>query len=398
MVEKLEIAEVHMTNIKQLSEKDYDHIFALSQYAFQYELSATDLKKKKEEAIRHKIWGWMEGEELAAKLHIIPLACYIGGKPFPMGGISSVATWPEYRRKGIVKKLLRHALYDMKEHEQDLSLLHPFSFSFYRQYGWEHAFTLQHYAIPVRELKKDWKASGYVKRISEDTSLLHQLYTTYAASYNGMLTRDEVWWKQRVLKDKYHIAAAYNQQHTAEGYIIFSVENNEFTVKEIVCNTLNSWKLLLQFIGNHDSMAAQVKMTVPEDDRLTLLVDEPRFEQKLEPYFMARIVDVGSFLSKYPFQTDGSIVCQVEDVFFPENSGSWQIEVTNGASTVTQLQHIAGGIKTVSCSIQTLTGMLLGYRRPADYFKAGKLKADWDTTLKLENMIPGNTTFFSDFF
>src|SRR5690625_1180692 len=124
-----------MTNIKQLTEKDYDQIFSLSQYAFQYELSYEELEKKKAEAKQHKIWGWMEGEEMGAKLHIIPLASYINGKTFNMGGISSVATWPEYRRKGLVKKLLSHALHDMKKNEQHLSLLHPFSFPFYHKYG-----------------------------------------------------------------------------------------------------------------------------------------------------------------------------------------------------------------------------------------------------------------------
>ena len=386
-----------MANIKQLNETDYDRIFELSQYAFQYELSTSELEKKKAEAKRHKIWGWMEDGELAAKLHIIPLACYIDGEPFKMGGISSVATWPEYRRKGMVKELLQHALHDMKENGQQLSFLHPFSFPFYRQYGWEHAFTQQHYSIPVSKLKKDWGANGYVRRVSENPSLLHQLYTSYAASYNGMLTRDEAWWKQRVLKDNAHIAVAYNPRHEAEGYIIFTVKNNEFLVQEIVYNTLNGRKLLLQFIGNHDSMAENAEMIVPEDDQLALLVDEPRFEQQLKPYFMARIVDAASFLAAYPFQGNGSLAFQVEDTFFPENNGGYQLRVENGKTKVTHVRGVSGH-QIVYCSIQILAGMLLGYRRPVDYFRLGKLQTDKDTILQLEKMVPEKKTFFADFF
>ncbi len=386
-----------MANIKQLNETDYDRIFELSQYAFQYELSTSELEKKKAEAKRHKIWGWMEDGELAAKLHIIPLACYINGKTFKMGGISSVATWPEYRRKGMVKELLQHALHDMKENGQQLSFLHPFSFPFYRQYGWEHAFTQQHYSIPVSKLKKDWGANGYVRRVSENPSLLHQLYTSYAASYNGMLTRDEAWWKQRVLKDDTHIAVAYNPQHEAEGYIIFIVKNNEFLVQEIVYNTLNGRKLLLQFIGNHDSMAENAEMIVPEDDQLALLVDEPRFEQQLKPYFMARIVDAASFLAAYPFQGNGSLAFQVEDTFFPENNGGYQLRVENGKTKVTHVRGVSGH-QIVYCSIQILAGMLLGYRRPVDYFRLGKLQTDQETILQLERMVPEKKTFFADFF
>jgi predicted acetyltransferase len=386
-----------MTNIKQLTEKDYGQIFALSQYAFQYELSQEELEEKEAEAKRHKIWGWMEGEALAAKLHIIPLAAYIDGTPFEMGGISAVATWPEFRRNGMVKELLRHALYDMKENGQHLSFLHPFSFPFYRKYGWEQAFTQKRYSIRVRELKKDWGASGYVKRTTEDIPLLHQLYTTCATSYNGMLTRDESWWKQRILKDKTHIAIAYNEQHEAEGYIIFTVKNKVFTVKEMVYSTLNGRKLLLQFIGNHDSMAENAEMMVPEDDQLALLVEEPRFEQKLIPYFMARIVDVSAFLADYPFRVDGKVTLQVKDEFFPENNGSYPLQIENGRAEVIAIDGMSG-TQTVHCSIQILTGMLLGYRRPLDYYKLGQLQADRETILLLEKIIPERNTFFADFF
>jgi len=387
-----------MTNIKQLTEKDYDQIFSLSQYAFQYELSHEELEKKKAEATRHKIWGWMEGEEMGAKLHIIPLASYINGKPFNMGGISSVATWPEYRRKGLVKELLRHALRDMKKNGQHLSLLHPFSFPFYHKYGWEYTFTEQHYSIPINKLKKDWEASGYVKRsTTADIPLLHQLYTSYAKSYNGMLVRDEAWWKQRVIKDQPHIAVGYNEQHKAEGYIIFTVKDNVFAIKEIIYNSLNGRKLLLQFIGNHDSMVEHTKMIVPEDDQLALLVDDPRFEQKLIPYFMARIVDVPAFLAAYPFQADGSFSILVEDKFFPENNGNYHLRIGNGQAEVSAVRGYSGN-STVYCSIQTLSGMLLGYRRAMDYYRLGQLEADLETMQQLEKVIPQRNTFFADFF
>lgn len=386
-----------MANIKQLTENDYEQIFALSQYAFQYELSPEELEKKKAEAKRHKIWGWMEDGELAAKLHIIPLAAYIDGIPITMGGISSVATWPEYRRKGIVKELLRHALHDMKENKQLLTFLHPFTFPFYRQYGWEHVFTEQQYSIPVNELKKDWGARGYVKRIRADIPLLHKLYTAYAKTYNGMLTRDESWWKQRVLKDKNHIAVAYNQQHEAEGYLIFTVKNKTFTVKEMAYDSHNGRELLLQFIGNHDSMAQYAEMTVPEDDQLALLVDEPRFEQKRIPYFMARIVDVPAFLAQYPFQADATLTLQVKDEFFPENTGSYTLRIENGQANVTAVRGISGN-RTVHCSIQILSAMMLGYRRPTDYYNIGKLQAAPKDIMKLEKIIPHRNTFFADFF
>lgn len=381
-----------MKNIKTLTTNDYHEIFSLSQFAFQYKLSEEELQKKKEEVKRHTVWGWMEEDQIAAKVHLIPLSCYIHGKSFEMGGISAVATWPEYRRQGMVKHLLYHALKQMKQDGQTLSFLHPFSFAFYRKYGWEHAFTEQQYSIPLEKLKKKWGGAGYVRRIQPDIPMLNRIYNKYAKTFNGMLERDEKWWKQRVLKDEsQHIAIAYSDQGHPEGYLIYRVKEQVLTVKEMVYNSLNARKLLLQFMGNHDSMAEKANLVVPEDDNLPLLLDEPRFEQKLLPYFMARIVDVKAFLEEYPFLGDSKLTLTVEDDFFPENSGSYRLGCGDGI-------NVAYSDEPIQCSIQVLTGMLLGYKRPSDYYQVGLLKGGEQAIEQLEELIPRKKTYLMDFF
>src|SRR5690625_7023407 len=161
--------------MKQLSASDYGEIFALSQFAFQYELSEAAFAAKEAEAKRHVIWGIMNDGQLAAKMHLIPLSCYIRGKEFEIGGVSSVATWPEYRRQGLVKKLLYHGLKQMKQHGQTISFLHPFSVPFYRKYGWVVTFTEKHYNIPVEQQRGCRAASGYVRRTQRDIPLMAQI-------------------------------------------------------------------------------------------------------------------------------------------------------------------------------------------------------------------------------
>src|SRR5699024_561782 len=96
-----------MTSIYKLSEQNYDEIFALSEFAFQYQMNGEERSRKEEEAARHRIFGCYVDNELAGKLHIIPLEVFMQGTRFSMGGISSVATWPEYRRQGVAKNLLK---------------------------------------------------------------------------------------------------------------------------------------------------------------------------------------------------------------------------------------------------------------------------------------------------
>src|SRR5699024_3207884 len=121
------------------------------------------------------------------------------------------------------------------------------------------------------------------------------------------------------------IAVAYNDDHKPEGYIHYYVKNNELVVKELAYKTINGWQLLLEFVANHDSMVETIKMTVPESDHLTEFAHEPDFKQWIEPYFMARIVDVATFLcdnSLVEAVTDKKQVPPlVDDPFLPKKKG-----------------------------------------------------------------------------
>src|SRR5699024_6411919 len=144
--------------------------------------------------------------ELAAKLHLIPLSCTIHGTVFPMGGISSVATWPEYRRQGMIKHLLRHALHHMKKNGQTVSFLAPFSFAFYLKAGWGLTVANRRYTIPMAHFDRDGHDKGYVRRSHVYPPAVNAMYNTHSKTYTGMRTRDESLWNERVSKDRDHLA------------------------------------------------------------------------------------------------------------------------------------------------------------------------------------------------
>lgn len=386
-----------MTSIYKLSEKNYDEIFALSEFAFQYQMNDEERTHKEEEAARHRIFGCYVDNELAGKLHIIPLEVFIQGTRFSMGGISSVATWPEYRRQGVAKNLLKKSLSDMKEKEEVVSLLHPFNVGFYRKYGWELAFNRKKYSLPIENLKRDWKAAGYVRR-NQDVKLLHDIYTDYAKSYNGMLVRDEAWWKQRVLTDQgAQVRVAYNSAGEPEAYLIYTVRKNILNVLDLAYRNNNGIQLIYEFLSNHDSMAEKIEMTVPENDLLPLMLHDPTFSQEIEPYFMARIVDVHTFLQVYPFiNKDKTVKLEVTDEVLPENDGCYVMKTNKNKTDVTKIQEKTNA--SISCSVQQLTALLLGFVRAPELWERGFIAGDKTAIHLLDEIIPQKTPYFADFF
>lgn len=194
---------------------------------------------------------------------------------------------------------------------------------------------------------------------------------------------------------------AYNQEHKPDGYLIFSVKDRVFKVDEIAYGSLNGLKILLQFMANHDSMADQIQMDVPENDHLAVLLDEPRFEQKITPYFMARIVDVNAFLKQYVSQLrlkDISLPLYVLDDFVSENSGTYYLKEVDGKMDVIYQKGIVENNKGISCNIQQLTTMFFGYKRPMELYQLGLIDGNNEDIKNLEELIPSKQTYFPDFF
>lgn len=388
-----------MKQIKKLTMEDYPEISALSQFSFQYELSPESYEKKRKEAERHDKWGYIVDGKLAGKAHIIPLQVLINEKRLPMGGISSVCTWPEYRRQGIAKKLMYRTLEEMNKQNQTISYLHPFHVGFYRKLGWELAFEKHNLTIPIEKLKGYGKQSeGYMVRESNDLKTMQIIYHSYAVQFNGMLDRDELWWQQRVLTNSSaQIAIAYNDKDIAEGYVVYEVKENILTVQDYAYVNQNGRNLVFNFITNHDSMANSVKITVPKNDLLLYTLDDPMIENEIEPYFMIRIVNVQAFLEAYPFETENfELTIQVEDSFFEDNNGCYHIENIDGKTNVQKITEQKTAM--IHCSIQQLASVMIGYQCPFYLHQCQLIAGELSAVQKLASIIPTKQTFFTDFF
>jgi predicted acetyltransferase len=121
--------------IRTVKENEFRDFLHMGEFAFQYELSEEDVKNRRQMMSLENCWALLEDEQMASKLTIHPMEIWLAGKIMPMGGIAGVASWPEYRRKGHIKALMKQSLEVMREQGQYVSMLHPFSFSFYRKYG-----------------------------------------------------------------------------------------------------------------------------------------------------------------------------------------------------------------------------------------------------------------------
>lgn len=393
-----------MEEIRTLRQEEMEESLRLSEFAFQTEL--TPDKRQELLAILNPedIWGYFADGRLAAKLTLLPLEVWVNGEVFSMGGIAGVATWPEYRRGGFVAKLLGTALQAMREKGQSLSLLHPFSFPFYRKYGWEAYVEYKKYELEPSRLHSIRDPGGRVER-TEDAGLMNSIYEQYAVRFNGTLRRSAKWWAWNILKLKKGSGTAavyYNPSGNPAGYVIYKVQDRRMTVGEFVFLDEESKRGLLVFIRNHDSMADTVEMRAPVSDRLSFLLDNSRIKQETVVYFMARIVDAERFLRKVPFaRREGSFRLRLKDDYAVWNEGVYTVHVNGSGQADVVLDRKGKGHgqeEMLSCGIQTLSALLLGYQRPSFLNETGRLNGNPEAVKELEALIPRRETYLLDFF
>ncbi|HDR6268305.1 TPA: GNAT family N-acetyltransferase [Bacillus cereus] len=384
-------------NVIQLKEDKFREALRLSEYAFQYKVDEERLQQqltKMKES--HEIYGIMEGEDLAAKLHLIPFHIYIGKEKFKMGGVAGVATYPEYRRSGYVKELLQHSLQTMKKDGYTVSMLHPFAVSFYRKYGWELCANLVTCHMIKSDLVMKKQVNGTVKRFNKENhpEEVEKLYEVFAERFSGMLVREKNWWLQAVYDDL-TLAIYYDENKRAAGYMLYKIENYKMTVEEFVPLHNEARNGLWNFICQHDSMIKELEMTVSENEPLLYSLQEPRVKTEIKPYFMGRIVDVEQFLKQYELSWNNvqqEVILHITDAFAPWNNVT--VRLANHEITIVE-ETMEKGIKL---DINALSAIMFGYKRPLELNELELISGSDEAIRSIENLVPVRKPFIYDFF
>ncbi|MFQ5700143.1 MAG: GNAT family N-acetyltransferase [Myxococcota bacterium] len=133
------------------------------------------------------------GERLVGCVQIFSKRIRLRGRAVSLGGIGSVATHPDYERRGIATQLLRLAIETMQHRGMLLSLLFTGRTTFYERLGW--------IAVPRRALALRASATpapGARPFAPADLPAVRQLYDAYTRHCETTTVRDTRYWKAQL--------------------------------------------------------------------------------------------------------------------------------------------------------------------------------------------------------
>lgn len=344
--------------------------------------------------------GWFDGDKLISQVAVYPMKVRIFNKTYDMGGLTGVGTYPEYSNQGLMHKLLYQSLKNMKEKKQSISFLYPYSIPYYRRKGWEIVSDKITYEIKDYQLPKNKQVSGEVERVDVESEEVKKAYNRFAYQTHGALIRDDLAWNEYWLWDSDDLMAAiyYNDKNEPDGYVLYWIKDEVFHIKDMIFINEEARTGLWNFISAHFSMINKVIGDTYTDEPLAFLFEDADIKESISPYFMARIVDLEEFIKQYPFKADTirrEWIFKMDDPILSWNQGNFKLVIDkNGKGQIT----ITSQKTEDKIDIQTMTTMLLGYKRPDYLYKIGRISCSNDTVDMLEDAIEQQAPYFSDYF
>ena len=102
------------------------------------------------------------------------------GTMYSMGGVTGVATYPEYMKHGLMSHLMKKALAQHAARTTSACRCSiPYLIPYYRKKGWEIVSDKMTYTIKDTQLPKHHKVGGMVERVDIDSEDVHRVHDAF---------------------------------------------------------------------------------------------------------------------------------------------------------------------------------------------------------------------------
>lgn len=370
-----------------LNKKDFNDYRNLFLYSFNYDGNLqvdAFLKKVFEKSI---VYGIKNNYNLIASITNIPFQSNFFGKRFNVGGIGNVMSAPENPKNNSIDLLMEQSFKDMYDNKITLSYLAPFSYDYYRRFGYEQVFEKTNIKIPFsKTINVKGSSNIHIKRcdFSEAENLIGDIYERNNTF--GGVKRDSWYWNNRpAWFDKEHLAVAYDKAGEVKGYVIYYFQNKNMIIDDFVWEDPQVFLSIFHFINKHRSMFEFliIKSSNSKLKSICFTSNPSDANTTISPYMMARIVNLSVFMNNYPFQKHNldEIIIDVSDSLV-WNNNSWKLKINNGQILFVETNNSRTDI---SINIQTLTKAMFGFQSLKNSFMMGEFSGDLNKINELDS-------------
>lgn len=348
-----------------------------------------------------------DGDRLVASYCTIPFTMRANGSAMPLGGVSAVGTLPEYRRRGLLRRITTQAFSQQYEEGRPIAALWASQAAIYQRYGYAQTTVLRSYTIDAADIVffDGDGGRGDVQRYDAETGydLIKALYISFIAGRSCYLHRSRALWSNNALDEvegegPVHIAVSRDEQGAPNGYAVYTLRSGrvehdarpqELVVRDMGWLDLDGYRSLWSWFGRHDLVGRVRWESAPVDDPAPELLAEPRLlHTRDREGIWFRMVDVEAALAGRGYNTDGRIRIEIaDDDLAPWNVGTFELTVDGGQA---QVKGVPGS-GDIRLPVKALASLFTGYRSARDLHRWGLIDAALDVVPRADGLFATTT-------
>ena len=316
--------------------------------------------------------GVFAGHQPAAGASFHDMRQWWHGRPVPMAGVAGVMVAPEYRGRGVGRRLMTALLDEIAAQGYPLSALFPATMPLYRSLGWELAGARDTVVIPARSLLHVVPPDAAVSEAgsppapalrragpADAGAVIAALSRVHEAARDcGPVTRDATTVAEWLAgRDLYAYLAE-------DGFLAYQWHNGnrELYVERAEAVSGQTVRAFWAHLGSHASIAEKVYARTGPASAFWWLTRERDADIAHRSLWMLRVVDAPAAIAArgFPAATALTVPLRIADETCPANSGRWRLTVAGGAGTLEPLGPDASEVPAVTLGARGLAALYAG--------------------------------------
>ena len=330
-----------------------------------------------------------DGDAIVGGAGAFPFELTVPGGPLRCGGVTVVGVLPTHRRRGILDRMMRAQLADIRTRGEPVAALWASEETIYGRFG----YGLAAQDVMVRASRAHAALcpdlpgrTGALRLVGHDEALrvFPRIYDRVRRRSPGFVSRTSDWWELRQLDDRperRHGGGELNRvllelDGRPAGYALYrlkadfegAINKGHVQVEEAIGDSPAATRELWRFLLGVDWVDEIRCELLSPDHPLFLLVQRPnRLDWKVFDGLWLRLVDVGAALSARGVTGDGRVTFDVSaDPVLPDNVGTWTVE--DGVARRSRRRA------DVRLDVQALASAYLGGFSFAELARAGRIE------------------------
>ena len=325
--------------------------------------------------------------QIVSSLMCTPGPIYVGGQSVSHSAVGAVGTLMDYRNMGLAGAMMTECVKLLRAEGLYTSSLWPFSYEYYRKFGWEVGSEVRNYCIDAKTCAGLGDASKTRGANLDDLPAIKAVYEDCAPNHNCLTQRSDEWWAYLAkMAIRLELAAepgkgtvVHLTGGAVDGYAFY-----EFRIKEDK-PTVDVAELMFRHPEHRRDMLAFLAGLVPDGrvgfdapacDLFMHEIPNPRLVRATTvPSFQFRVIDPEqAILSlRADESVSGRLSFSISDPVLEEGF-HFGVEIGNGRISLGK--YDAG--RAMEMPVQTLAKLYSGYLKPADALKLGLVRIPGD--------------------